>query len=68
LLVVLFDPEDGGDMLLRNVGLFPNYVVAASFLILSVSLQDTDRINLAQDRDKWRVLVNTVILMNLRVS
>jgi hypothetical protein len=25
LLSILFDLEDGGDMFLRNVGLFPNY-------------------------------------------
>jgi hypothetical protein len=33
--------------------------------IREVSLEDVDWTHLAQDRDQWRVLVNTV--MNLRV-
>jgi hypothetical protein len=31
-----------------------------------IKCDDMDRIDLSQDRDQWRVLVNTV--MNLRVS
>jgi hypothetical protein len=27
LLGLLFDPEGGGDRLLQNIGLFPNYMV-----------------------------------------
>jgi hypothetical protein len=33
--------------------------------LMEIGFGDVDWINLAQDRDRWRVLVNTV--MNLRV-
>jgi hypothetical protein len=41
LLDLLFDPEDGGDMFLQNVGLSLNYMITTqktlSFLVVQVS-------------------------------
>jgi hypothetical protein len=61
-----FNPEDGGDMFLRNVGWHSTDYTTLSikslrFITTAVRTSNPTWINLVQTRGLWRVLLDTVI-------